>query len=131
MNVPPETTPEDRVIAKAGDGRRLLSEERVAVLGGDFTRIGEFAARKQGLLGELEGLIPTARGTRAVRQALSGLIAEGKRNERILMAARRGLSAARRRIEAIAATRRGDVAYAADGSRIVSRSDAAGKSRQA
>lgn len=128
---PASGAPEAEIIALTSAGRRLLAEERRALLGGAFERIAEFATAKQDLLGDLEAAIPRARGTRAVRRALSGLIADGKRNERILTAARQGLAAARRRIEAIEATRRGDVAYAPDGSRIISRSDAAGKSRQA
>ncbi|MEM9147088.1 MAG: hypothetical protein AAGC57_12905 [Pseudomonadota bacterium] len=124
-------TPEARVIALSVDGQDLLAEERAAVLGGAFDQIGEFGNRKQVLLGNLEALIPTARGTTAVRRALGALIEDGKRNERILQAARQGLSAARRRIVAIEATRRGDVAYAADGTRIISRSDATGKTRKA
>ncbi|MEO0621505.1 MAG: hypothetical protein AAFU49_03590 [Pseudomonadota bacterium] len=124
-------SPEDQFIALSTDGRRLLADERRAVLSGAFDQIETFGTRKQTLLGDLETLMPQTRGTRAVRSALTTLIAEGKRNERILSAARRGLAAARRRIEAIEATRRGDVAYAADGTRIISRSDATGKTRRA
>ena len=123
--------PEDRLLALIRDGEALLGRERRAVLGGAFGTIAEIATGKQALLAEIDGAIGTVRGTPALRSALARLIRASRRNERILRAAKAGIAAARRRIAAIEATRRGDVAYQADGSRIVSRAVAEGKSSRA
>ncbi len=119
------------LLALAEAGRRMLGEERRAVLGGAFARLGEFAEAKARYIERLEAETRGAAGTPAVRRALDRLLAESRRNERILAAARAGIARARRRIAAIEATRRGDVAYASDGSRIVSRQDAGGQTRRA
>ncbi|MEO0761859.1 MAG: hypothetical protein AAFZ09_08615, partial [Pseudomonadota bacterium] len=54
-----------------------------------------------------------------------------RRNEALIAAAERGVRAARRRLAAIGATRSGRVAYAADGGAVISRADAAGRTRRA
>ncbi len=123
--------PETAFVALAEAGRRILGDERRALLGGGFGRLAEFTEAKTQYLERLESAIGRVRGTPPVRRALARLIAESRRNERILAAARAGIARAKRRIAAIEATRRGDVAYAADGSRIVSRQDAGGRTRQA
>jgi hypothetical protein len=124
-------TSEEELLDLIADGRRLLGRERTACLEGRLDELGRLGAEKQGLLERLEAAIPGAPGTPAVRRALAGLIEAGRHNERVLAGARAGVAAARRRLEAIAAARRGDVAYAEDGSRIVSRDDAAGRTSRA
>lgn len=124
-------SPEQQVIELVQSGEGLLAEERQAIFSGLYTHLPKIAVRKQALLSELDAAIPIARGTPLVRNALDKLIRDSRRNERLLRAARAGLASARRRLEAIDATRRGDVAYDADGSRIVSRDDATGKSSRA
>jgi len=110
----------DEIIAR---GHALLGEERAALASGRFDRIEELTARKLALLDALEPAIGAGQGTRELRRRLEALIVESRRNEQLIGAARSGLSAARRRIEAIVATRRGAVAYAPDGSLITSKAD--------
>jgi len=110
------------------DGERLMEEERRALLSGLFDRLGAIGADKARLLAELETAVPATPETPELRRALERLVEASRRNERVITAARAGLLRARRRISAIEAARRGDVAYARDGSRIVSRQD--GQTRQ-
>jgi hypothetical protein len=123
--------PEDILLAEVARGRALLDRERALILAGRFDEIGLIAEEKLALLASLEVVMPRSSGTPPVREALDALISDSRHNERLIDAARRGLKSARRRIAAIVATRRGDVAYASDGSRIVSKADAAGKSSRA
>ncbi|GMG83634.1 hypothetical protein LNKW23_28470 [Paralimibaculum aggregatum] len=124
-------SPEDRLQALIAEGGRLLGEERQAIFAGRLEGLADIAAGKLALLAELDAAIAGAPDDPALRAALDRLVREGRRNERVLQAARAGIAAARRRLAAIEATRRGDVAYEHDGSRIVSRDDAAGKSSRA
>ena len=105
------------------EAHALLAEEREVLSTGRFAEIGRIGERKTALLGALEPAIAASPPTAELRTALERLIEESRRNERLIEAARAGLAAARRRIEGILATRRGDVAYAPDGSRISSRAD--------
>lgn len=113
------------------DGHALMARERGFLVRGDFSGTAELAAEKRRLLEALEAVMPQVRGTDPVRAALTGLIADGRRNERMILSARQGLSRARRRLEAIVATMRGVVAYDRDGNPISSRDDAAQKSSRA
>lgn len=122
---------EGRVIGLADEGVALLAAERGAIFAGRFGEIGALVERKGRLLAHLEEAIPKSRGIAPVRTALARLIREGRRNEKLIAAAQRGLRGAQRRISSIRATRSGAVAYASDGSRIVSRADAEGGTRQA
>jgi len=105
------------------DGHRLLAEERAILTAGRFDAISRITQAKQALLAELEPEVEHCRPTAALRLALERLIEESRRNERLIEAARAGLAAARRRIEAIVATRLGAVAYDKDGSVITSTAD--------
>jgi flagellar biosynthesis/type III secretory pathway chaperone len=67
---------------------RLLDEERVALLSGDYDRLAGLAARKEALFARLPEGDP----------ALPGLAAAVARNQRILEAAMRGLAAGREAI---------------------------------
>jgi len=127
----PAHAAEDRLLALLADGQTLLERERTELLAGRFDGLEGIAGAKAELLDRLERLIPQSRGTGPVRDALDGLIRESRRNERLIGAALSGVRSARRSISAILATRRGDVAYAADGSRITSRDDAVQKSSRA
>lgn len=124
-------TPEDALRHLIAEAEAMLAAERRDCLAGGLARLAEIAAAKQALIDRLEDAIGRAQGTPELRRALSRLVAASRQNEAILLAARAGIVAARRRIATIEATRRGDVAYAADGTRIVSRDDAGGKTRHA
>lgn len=120
-----------QLLALVATGHELMTRERTLLLKGDFATAVRLASEKHELLASLEPAMARVRGTDAVRTALAGLIAEGRRNERILIAARQGLAQARRRIDAIVATLRGAVAYDRDGQTIASREDATQKSSRA
>jgi len=122
---------EARLLDLVSEGHDLLSREREILFDGRFEGLEPIGAEKARLLEQLEDAIPRVRGTRALRTALDGLIADSRRNERLIGAALGGMRTARRSIEAIVATRMGDVAYAADGTRITSRADAVRKSSRA
>jgi len=122
---------EARFLALVGQGHALLERERALLLEGRFERLETVAEEKSALLDGLEGAMRRVRGTRALRTALDALIEDGRRNERLIGAALGGVRTARRSIQAIVATRLGDVAYAADGSRITSRADAVRNSSRA
>ncbi|MGF1445899.1 MAG: hypothetical protein ACFBRM_06815 [Pikeienuella sp.] len=113
------------------EGAALLAKERAQLLTGRFDGLARLAKAKQALLEQLEQAIPATPGSPTLKRALQSLVAQSRRNERLLAAARAGVAAARRRIKEIAAARTGDVAYRADGSRVVSREDAAGPSTRA
>ncbi len=113
------------------EGATLLEAERSVLLSGAFARLPALTGAKRNLLARLESAIPGTRGTPKLRADLAHLVAESRRNERLLLGAREGIVAARRRLQAIEAARRGDVAYLADGSRVVSREDAAQRTRRA
>lgn len=124
-------TPAERLLALVAEGRDLLERERALLLRGAFAELAELAGAKSALLEALDGLAGQVRGTEEVRAALTGLIAESRRNERLIEAARQGVGTARRRLGAIAATRQGAVAYDRDGSAIGSREDAISESSRA
>ncbi len=124
-------TPADHLLSLLARGHDLMARERSMLLHGEFEGLARLSADKHGLLAAIETAIARARGTEPVREALAALIADGRRNERIILAARQGVTAARRRIEAIIATGRGAVAYDRDGSAITSRDDATQKSSRA
>lgn len=115
---------DDRLLRLVGDGHELMARERSALAGGDFRGLAALAAEKSVLLGALEVAMGRVRGTAQIRTAISDLIADSRRNERIILAARQGLAAARRSVESIIAASRGAVAYDRDGSTITSWDDA-------
>lgn len=123
--------PPDRLIALVSQGHDLMARERSLLLRGEFEHVAHLSAEKHGLLQALEAAMTRAQGTDSVRKALAALIADSRRNERIILAARQGVAIARRRIEAIIATGRGAVAYNRDGTAITSRDDATQKSSRA
>lgn len=124
-------SPEDEVHELVERGHALLTRERAVLLAADFGPVEALAAEKGALLAALSEAVGRARGTDALRTALARLIEESRRNERILEAVLRGLRSARRRMAAIMAARRGEVAYAADGTRITSSADSISKNRTA
>lgn len=101
----------------------ILREERLALMRGAYEGIAAIAERKAAILERLESSVGTVPGTGEAVGALRRLIADSRRNERILAAAREGLAQARRRIATIARTSRGVVAYQEDGSMIACRPD--------
>ena len=109
----------------------LLLEERTAILRGAYERIGQIAARKEEVLRLLEAAMRLAPKTREGTDALKRLIADSRRNELILTAAREGLAQARRRIAAISRAQRGVVAYLEDGSLLSCKADRADTDRTA
>lgn len=117
--------------ALLAEGRALLARERGLLLGGDYLRAEALAAEKRAYLDRLESVWPTVAPAEGLREGLTALAGDARRNERLFLAAREGLAAARRRIAALQATRTGAVAYARDGSRITSRADACGKTKSA
>ncbi|MFQ5567804.1 MAG: hypothetical protein ACE5EU_15740 [Paracoccaceae bacterium] len=124
-------TPADHLLALVDKGHDLMARERSLLLSGEFAGLARLSAEKHGLLVSLEEAMGRVRGTRQVRAAIAALIDDSRRNERIILAARQGIGAARRRIETIIATGRGAVAYDRDGAAITSRDDAAQKNSRA
>jgi hypothetical protein len=124
-------TQESVLLSLTARGHEMMARERSLLLRGAFAEVARLSADKDDLLVTLEAAMARMRGTGAVRHALDALIADSRRNERIIVAARQGIAAARRRIESIKATRRGMVAYDRDGSAITSRDDATQKSSRA
>ena len=124
-------TPVDHLLSLLAQGHELMARERSLLLHGEFGGLARLSADKHGLLTSIEAAIERVHGTEPVRTALAALIADGRRNERIIVAARQGIAAARRRIETIIATGRGAVAYDRDGLAITSREDATQKSSSA
>jgi hypothetical protein len=123
--------PESHLLSLTAQGHEMMARERSLLMRGEFADVALLSADKEGLLVTLEATMARMRGTGPVRDALAALIADSRRNERIIMAARQGVATARRRIDAIIATRRGAVAYDRDGSAITSRDDATQKSSRA
>ncbi len=124
-------SPADHLLSLVAQGHDLMARERSLLLRGEFDGLARLSADKHELLDSLEAAMARVRGTEPVRTALVALIADSRRNERIILAARHGITGARRRIEAIIATSRGAVAYDRDGSAITSRDDATQKSSRA
>ena len=122
---------DSRLLALVDSGHELMARERALLRRGDFAGAAELAASKQALLAALEEAMARSRATGSVRRALAALIEDGRRNERLIISARRGLSLARRRIDAIIATLRGAVAYDREGQSITSRDDTVQKSSRA
>lgn len=121
----------DQLLALTAQGHDLMARERSLLLRGDLEEVARLSGDKHGLLAALEDAMAQVHDSKPVRAALTALIADSQRNERLILAARQGVSAARRRIEAIVATGRGAVAYDRDGSAITSRDDAMQKSSRA
>lgn len=111
------------------EGRELLARERRMLAAGALGDAEALARDKTAFLARLESAWPGLERVAALRKGLTGLIEDARRNERLLHAVRDGFAAARRRIEALEATRAGAVAYARDGSRITSRADACGRTK--
>lgn len=105
------------------DGVDALAEERDAFLTGKYADLAAIAERKLAVLAKLEGLIPQVERSARVLEAMNRLITDSRRNEEIIQAARQGLAHARRRLAAVQKMRSGAVAYAEDGSTIMSRAD--------
>lgn len=118
-------TPDERFLALIGQGHDLMDRERACLTGGHLGALGRLAEEKSALLAALEPAMARVRGTAPVRNAVAGLVAASRRNERLILAARQGLAAARRQIDSIIAASRGAVAYDRDGASITSRDDAA------
>lgn len=112
-------------------GHRLLAAERVLFLRGDYDGVARVAVDKTDLIARLETTMRGLRGSSELHRALGALIADSRRNERIILAARAGVTQARRKIASIVATEKGAVAYDRDGSRITSAADAYGKTKRA
>ncbi|MEL6768320.1 MAG: hypothetical protein AAFP17_14145 [Pseudomonadota bacterium] len=115
----------------------LLEEERRLCLAGRLDEAGPLADRKQMLIDRLATAMAeiAADGAGAdepvLREEIRALHRAAQENERLLDAARTGLKRARRELARLAAARRGAVAYGADGEEILSREDAAGRSKTA
>jgi hypothetical protein len=122
---------ESHLFSLTAQGHEIMARERSLLLRGEFAGVAQLSADKEGLLMTLEATMAGMRGTEPVQNALAALIADSRRNERIIVAARQGFATARRRIEAITAIRRGAVAYDRDGASITSRDDATQKSSRA
>jgi hypothetical protein len=113
----------------AAEGEALLAREAALCREG---RIGEAAAlaeEKARLVDRLAA--ETGPPGPAERRVLERLVAAARANERLLDAARRGVATARRRLAEAGALRAGAVAYRADGGVILSREDAARRTRRA
>ena len=121
----------DHMLALTAQGHDLMARERSLLLGGDLEGLARLSEDKRELLAALEDAMTQVHDSEPVRAALTALIADSRRNEQLIQAARQGVASARRRIEAIVATGRGAVAYDRDGSAITSRDDAAQKSSRA
>lgn len=121
----------DRLLRIIAEGHALLARERELMGRGDYAGMAGLSDEKQAMLERLEQAIREVRGTPGLRAALSALIEDGRRNERLIHAARQGVSGARRRIDAILATKRGAVAYDRFGASISSREDSVSESSRA
>ena len=124
-------TPAERLLRTIGEAHALLARERDLIGRGEFAGLVALADAKQAALAEIDEVIRQVHGTPELRAALSGLIEDSWRNERLIAAARQGVAGARRRIGAILATRRGAVAYDRHGAPIRSREDAVSESSRA
>jgi hypothetical protein len=109
------------------EGRRLLAAEREACRRGAFEELATLAEAKEAFVARFASAAHDGAGPAPDRGAVEALLAEARRNETLIGAARAGVEAARRRIASLADLRAGAVAYWRDGSRVVSREDAAGK----
>ncbi|MEL6481823.1 MAG: hypothetical protein AAFQ75_10265 [Pseudomonadota bacterium] len=127
----------ERLRAILAEVSALLAEERRLCLAGRLDEAGPLAERKQLLIERLAEAMAaiTSEGTgaeeRQLRDEIRSLHRAARENERLLEAARTGLKRARRELARLAAARRGAVAYGADGEEILSREDAAGRSKTA
>ena len=109
------------------EGRRLLATERDACRRGAFEELAPLAEAKEAFVARFASAAHDGAGRPPDPAALETLLEEARRNEKLIEAARAGVEAARRRIVSLADLRAGAVAYWHDGSRVVSREDAAGK----
>ncbi|MEM6488955.1 MAG: hypothetical protein AAF677_11930 [Pseudomonadota bacterium] len=127
--------PTAELMAVVAEGVALVDEERVLCRRGALARIEGLAAAKTAYLTRLEAAmtaaLPGAARDPAVRRALARLGKAAAANERLILAAREGVRRARRCHQDWEALRTGAVAYAADGTAILSREDAAGKTKTA
>lgn len=114
---------EERFLDLVRHGHALMARERAALTRGELQVVGGFVAEKAELLDALDAAAGLVRGTAPVRAAIAALAEDGRRNERMILSARQGVAAARRRIEAILAAERGAVAYDRNGSVIASHDD--------
>ncbi|MEM6943359.1 MAG: hypothetical protein AAF416_02435 [Pseudomonadota bacterium] len=115
----------------------LLAEERALCLSGALSGAAALAERKTALVEGLAEALAAARGTLdqdladRLRGRVTTLSEAARANEALLQAARAGLKRAARELARVEKMRRGAVAYAADGGSILSREDAAGRSKRA
>lgn len=121
----------EAILAAVDAGLIILSEERQAFLEGRYEKIADLTERKLAIIAELDTAIPLTPRTDIVVEAIGALIEQSRSNEQIIQAARQGLSYARRRINSIRATERGDVAYAEDGTKIRSREESPKQTKSA
>lgn len=120
------------------EGLSILERERALCRAGQLDAAVSLAPEKEGFVARLAGVAPAALGQdasagdrRALRAALERLVARARENERLIQAAREGVRAAARRLARLDAAQQGAVAYRADGTTILSREDAAGRSKRA
>jgi hypothetical protein len=128
---PPVADGTDSVLAAVETGLKILEEEREVFLAGRYEKIEKLTERKRSIITELDAAIPRTPRSDIVIEAISLLIEQSRRNEQIIVAARQGLSYARRRIASIHATERGDVAYAEDGTKIRNAEEGTNRSKSA
>lgn len=115
---PESDTAAEPLLVHVETAMEILGEERAALMRGAFDQVERLTIRKKQVLELLEPAIRVAPRSRRAVAALTRLIADSRRNEMILAAARDGIGQARRRIAAIARARRGVVAYLEDGTML-------------
>lgn len=121
----------ERLLENIQTATDVLRDERSALLRGAYDLIAGISDRKTKVLSVLQDVIRSVPHTREAISALNQLIADSRRNEMILAAAREGLAHARRRIAGITRANRGVVAYQQDGSLIACRPDRADTDKSA
>ncbi|MEO0819222.1 MAG: hypothetical protein AAF074_02250 [Pseudomonadota bacterium] len=112
-------------------GRELLKRERRFCERAALAELTALAPEKAALVARIEEGAATVPGSKRLSDALEALIAEARKNERLLIAVRNGVLNAKRHLERLREARRGAVAYREDGGTVISREDAAGASKRA
>lgn len=109
----------------------LLSEEKSALLAGDFGKVCALTKEKERRATELDHLLTdaaTARAVPAFRRRLAEIAKAAGENEKLLEAARNGVVSARARLKDVVYRERNIGAYAESGAKIMS--DEAGVTRR-
>ena len=86
----------------------LLRTEREAILSGDLSRLAETAGRKEALIEDLMAEVPTPEAAERIRREAAELLT-------LLEAGKRGIAAARARLEEQEAARAGLSTYGPEG----------------